>query len=150
MRSQCSSAGFPEPGFSIAVASYQVVGHAKRVISCDYRPKRPYRIMTASEDSRTIFYQGPPFKMHHSNNDQHTNFINCVRFSPDGAKIATCSSDKKVMHRLQGQRPALGRWNVLLERPYCSTSLLHSVADCELRARELFLVESSVRTLVLT
>lgn len=34
--------------------------------------------------------------MDHSNNEQHSNFINCVRFSPDGSKIATCSSDKKV------------------------------------------------------
>ncbi|CAN0179247.1 unnamed protein product [Laminaria digitata] len=74
----------------------EVVGHTKRVISCDYRQKRPYRVITASEDSRTIFYQGPPFKMDHSNNDQHTNFVNCVRFSPDGSKIATCSSDKKI------------------------------------------------------
>ncbi|CBN79925.1 WD66_PHYPO66 kDa stress protein (p66) [Ectocarpus siliculosus] len=74
----------------------EVVGHSKRVISCDYRQVRPYRIMTGSEDHRTIFYQGPPFKMDHSNNNQHTNFVNCVRFSPDGSKIATCSSDKKV------------------------------------------------------
>ena len=74
----------------------EVVGHSKRVISCDYRQVRPYRIMTGSEDHRTIFYQGPPFKMDHSNNSQHTNFVNCVRFSPDGSKIATCSSDKKV------------------------------------------------------
>lgn len=66
------------------------------MISCDYKQTRPFRIITASEDTRTIFYQGPPFKMHHSNNDQHTNFINCVRFSPDGSKIASCSSDKKV------------------------------------------------------
>ena len=74
----------------------EVTGHSKRVISCDYRQVRPYRVMTASEDTRTIFYNGPPFKMDHSNNDQHTNFVNCVRFSPDGSKIATCSSDKKV------------------------------------------------------
>lgn len=74
----------------------EVTGHSKRVISCDYRPVRPYRVITASEDTRTIFYNGPPFRLDHSNNDQHTNFINCVRFSPDGSKIATCSSDKKV------------------------------------------------------
>ncbi|CAM9279760.1 unnamed protein product [Ascophyllum nodosum] len=74
----------------------EVTGHSKRVISCDYRQVRPYRVMTASEDTRTIFYNGPPFKMDHSNNDQHTNFVNCVRFSPDGSKIATCSSDKKI------------------------------------------------------
>lgn len=74
----------------------EVVGHSKRVISCDYRQVRPYRVMTGSEDHRTIFYQGPPFKMDHSNNSQHSNFVNCVRFSPDGSKIATCSSDKKV------------------------------------------------------
>lgn len=79
----------------------EVVGHSKRVISCDYRQVRPYRIMTGSEDHRTIFYQGPPFKMDHSNNTQHTNFVNCVRFSPDGSKIATCSSDRKVGYLLK-------------------------------------------------
>ncbi|CAM9495565.1 unnamed protein product, partial [Choristocarpus tenellus] len=74
----------------------EVVGHVKRVTSCDYRPCRPYRVITASEDMRTIFYKGPPFTMDHSNKGQHTNFINCARFSPDGSRVATCGSDQKI------------------------------------------------------
>ncbi|CAM9423674.1 unnamed protein product [Discosporangium mesarthrocarpum] len=74
----------------------EVTGHTKRATSCDYRPCRPYRVMTASEDMRSIFYKGPPFSLDHSNKDQHSNFINCVRFSPDGSRIATCGSDKLV------------------------------------------------------
>ncbi|KAG5176156.1 66 kDa stress protein [Tribonema minus] len=74
----------------------ELVGHAKGVLSVDYRQARPFKIMTASEDMRTLFFKGPPFSMDHSNKDQHSNFVNVVRFSPDGARIATAGSDYKV------------------------------------------------------
>ncbi|CAM9730113.1 unnamed protein product [Chrysoparadoxa australica] len=74
----------------------EVVGHNKRVVSCDYRSERPFKIMTGSEDMRTIFFKGPPFSLDHSNKDQHSNFINCVRFSPDCSKVVTVGSDKKI------------------------------------------------------
>ncbi len=74
----------------------ELVGHTKRVTSCAYRPERPFRIMTASEDMRTIFFAGPPFVMDHSNKGQHSNFVNIVRYSPDGGRLATGGSDHHI------------------------------------------------------
>ncbi|XP_062192118.1 actin-interacting protein 1-2-like [Phragmites australis] len=69
-------------------------GHSKRVLSCDFKPTRPFRIVTCGEDFLANFYQGPPFKFKHSIRG-HSNFVNCVRYSPDGSKFITVSSDKK-------------------------------------------------------
>ena len=73
----------------------EMVGHTKKVLSCCYKPTRPFKIMTGSIDFDCKFYAGPPFKMDHSNN-VHTNFVNCVRYSPDGTKVVSVSSDKKI------------------------------------------------------
>jgi WD40 repeat protein len=73
----------------------EMVGHNKRITSVAYKPTRPFKIMTGSEDMRTLFYAGPPFKLDHSN-APHTNFVNCVRYTPDGAKVVSVSSDKKI------------------------------------------------------
>eukprot|EP01038_Epipyxis_sp_PR26KG_P007127 gene7127-9726_t len=73
----------------------EMVGHNKRVLSVSYKPSRPFRIMTGSEDFRTLFFAGPPFKLDHSN-PTHSNFVNCVRYSSDGTKIVSVGSDKKI------------------------------------------------------
>jgi hypothetical protein len=39
-----------------------ISGHAKMVNTCAYRPARPFRILTASEDNSVGFHEGPPFK----------------------------------------------------------------------------------------
>lgn len=44
---------------------------------------------------KTIFYAGPPFKFDHSNSS-HTNFVNCIRYAPNGEKAVSVSSDKKI------------------------------------------------------
>ena len=44
-----------------------VDGHAKSVNAVDYKPTRPFRICTASEDTEVGFFEGPPFKFHHFN-----------------------------------------------------------------------------------
>eukprot|EP00899_Mesostigma_viride_P022422 jgi/Mesvir1/3364/Mv04257-RA.2 len=72
----------------------EFTGHSKRVNSCDVRPTRPFRVVTAAEDFKANVYEGPPFRYKTGLAD-HTNFVNCVRFSPDGAKFLTVSSDKK-------------------------------------------------------
>ncbi|XP_077243946.1 actin-interacting protein 1-2-like isoform X2 [Tasmannia lanceolata] len=69
-------------------------GHSKRVLSCAFKPTRPFRIVTCGEDFLVNFYEGPPFKFKLSLRE-HSNFVNCVRFSPDGSKFITVSSDKK-------------------------------------------------------
>ncbi|EOY21234.1 Transducin family protein / WD-40 repeat family protein isoform 2 [Theobroma cacao] len=69
-------------------------GHSRRVLSCSFKPTRPFRIVTCGEDFLVNFYEGPPFRFKLSHRD-HSNFVNCVRFSPDGTKFITVSSDKK-------------------------------------------------------
>ena len=73
----------------------EMVGHNKRVLSVAYKPNRPFRIFSAGEDMKTMFYAGPPFKLDHSNNT-HTNFVNCVRYSSDGNRAVSVGSDKKI------------------------------------------------------
>ncbi|XP_010549075.1 PREDICTED: actin-interacting protein 1-2 [Tarenaya hassleriana] len=69
-------------------------GHSRRVLSCAFKPTRPFRIVTCGEDFLVNFYEGPPFKFKLSCRD-HSNFVNCVRFAPDGSKFISVSSDKK-------------------------------------------------------
>ncbi|CAN6892377.1 unnamed protein product, partial [Brassica oleracea] len=58
-------------------------GHSRRVLSCAFKPTRPFRIVTCGEDFLVNFYEGPPFKFKLSSRE-HSNFVNCVRYSPDG------------------------------------------------------------------
>ncbi|OAY77862.1 66 kDa stress protein [Ananas comosus] len=69
-------------------------GHSRRVLSCAFKPTRPFRIVTCGEDFLVNFYEGPPFKFKQSHRE-HSNFVNCIRFSPDGTKFISVSSDKK-------------------------------------------------------
>ncbi|XP_010036941.2 actin-interacting protein 1-2 [Eucalyptus grandis] len=69
-------------------------GHSRRVLSCAFKPTRPFRIVTCGEDFLVNFYEGPPFKFKLSRRD-HSNFVNCLRFSPDGNRFISVSSDKK-------------------------------------------------------
>ncbi|KAF2323988.1 hypothetical protein GH714_005879 [Hevea brasiliensis] len=69
-------------------------GHSRRVLSCAFKPTRPFRIVTCGEDFIVNFYEGPPFKFMLSHRE-HSNFVNCVRFSPDGSKCISVGSDKK-------------------------------------------------------
>ncbi|WVZ26248.1 hypothetical protein V8G54_004792 [Vigna mungo] len=68
-------------------------GHSRRVLSCAYKPTRPFRVVTCGEDFLVNFYEGPPFRFKLSHRD-HSNFVNCVRYSPDGSKFISVSSDK--------------------------------------------------------
>ncbi|XP_022094433.1 WD repeat-containing protein 1-B-like [Acanthaster planci] len=67
----------------------------KHCNAVDYRPTRPFRIVLASEDGATTFYEGPPFK-YSKDLREHSKFVNTTRFSPDGNFFATGSSDQKV------------------------------------------------------
>ncbi|ETV92547.1 hypothetical protein H310_13211 [Aphanomyces invadans] len=74
----------------------EIVGHMKRIMSVDYKPTRPFRILTASEDSTIRAFEGPPFKFKHSI-PAHSNFANCVRYSPDGIHAVSVGSDKGMV-----------------------------------------------------
>lgn len=70
--------------------------HSKAILSVAYKPTRPFRIVTSSEDLLVNFYEGPPFKFK-SSAKEHDRYPNVVRFSPDGAQFASIGSDQKVL-----------------------------------------------------
>jgi WD repeat-containing protein 1 (actin-interacting protein 1) len=76
-------------------------GHSKPIITCSFRPCRPFRVVTGSEDSLVNFHTGPPFKLD-STSTIHTRFVNCVRYSPDGQVFATAGGDGKI-HLFEGK-----------------------------------------------
>eukprot|EP00301_Raphidiophrys_heterophryoidea_P018936 c3927_g1_i1.p1 GENE.c3927_g1_i1~~c3927_g1_i1.p1 ORF type:complete len:620 (-),score=165.29 c3927_g1_i1:86-1945(-) len=73
----------------------EISGHAKKLNSVSYKSSRPFRIVTGSDDMQVNYYEGPPFKFV-SAIKEHSNFVNCVRFSPDGNFFVTSASDRKV------------------------------------------------------
>ncbi|XP_071949228.1 actin-interacting protein 1-like [Antedon mediterranea] len=69
--------------------------HSSVTNSIAYRPTRPFRIVTASDDRTAGMFEGPPFKYKKVLED-HAGFVNIVRYSSDGKIFATGSSDRKV------------------------------------------------------
>jgi WD40 repeat protein len=69
-----------------------ISGHSKTANSITYRPTRPFRLATASDDQTCIFYEGPPFK-YSKTMREHTRFINSIRFSPDGSLLCSAGLD---------------------------------------------------------
>lgn len=73
----------------------EIAGHSKTINSVDFRPCRPFRIVTGSEDNFVQLYEGPPFKFK-TQLDDHSRFVQSVRYSPDGALFATAGFDGKM------------------------------------------------------
>ncbi|XP_048746306.1 actin-interacting protein 1-like [Ostrea edulis] len=72
----------------------ELIGHSADVNNISFRPERPFRLVSASEDNSLCFYEGPPFKFKVALKD-HTNFVNVVRYSPKGEVFISGSADKK-------------------------------------------------------
>ncbi|OXA52969.1 actin-interacting protein 1 [Folsomia candida] len=73
----------------------EISGQSKPINSCDFKPSRPFRIITGSEDNTIGIYEGPPFKFKMTKTD-HGRFVQAVRYSPDGEKFASGGFDGKV------------------------------------------------------
>uniref|UniRef100_A0ACB8E6B2 WD repeat-containing protein 1 n=1 Tax=Sphaerodactylus townsendi TaxID=933632 RepID=A0ACB8E6B2_9SAUR len=73
----------------------EITGHNKVINSVDIKQTRPYRLATGSDDNCSAFFEGPPFKFKFTISD-HSRFVNCVRFSPDGNKLASASADGQI------------------------------------------------------
>ena len=74
----------------------EVMGHTAVVNTCAMRAQRPFRLVTAGDDSQHVFYKGPPFKFDHTGRD-HEKFIICARYAPNGSVYATAGLDGKVI-----------------------------------------------------
>lgn len=73
----------------------EISGQSKPINSCDFRPARPFRIITGSEDNTIAVFEGPPFKFKMTKQD-HTRFVQAVRYSPSGNLFASAGFDGKV------------------------------------------------------
>ena len=73
----------------------EISGHMKKINSCSFKSSRPFRLVTGGEDNKVNFYEGPPFKFK-STSKTHQRFVNVVRFSPDGERFFSASSDMYV------------------------------------------------------
>ncbi|XP_052772833.1 WD repeat-containing protein 1-like [Mya arenaria] len=74
----------------------EIGGHTGTVNAIAFRPVRPFRIVSAGEDMRSQLYKGPPFKYEKDCKD-HTNFVNCVRYSPTGDVYITGGADGQAI-----------------------------------------------------
>jgi len=72
----------------------EISGHSKAILSCDFKPTRPFRVATGSEDNQVNWFEGPPFKFNKALKE-HARFVNSVRFAPDGNKVVSIGLDKK-------------------------------------------------------
>ncbi|CAH0731356.1 unnamed protein product, partial [Brenthis ino] len=73
----------------------EISGQSKPINSVDFRPARPFRIVTASEDNTLAVFEGPPFKFK-CTKQEHTRFAQAVRYSPDGSLFASAGFDGKI------------------------------------------------------
>jgi len=67
-----------------------------------FKPNRPFRLATGGkEDAMIHFHKGPPFQKIGVENDKpcesaHTKGINCIRYTSDGALVASVGADKAL------------------------------------------------------
>lgn len=73
----------------------EISGHSKIINSVDMKQTRPYSLVTGSDDYTTVVLDGPPFKFKIAIGD-HSRFVNCVRFSPDGSQFASAGADGQI------------------------------------------------------
>jgi len=73
----------------------ECVGHDAAVLAVDQRKVRPFRIVSGGEDRTIRFFEGPPFKFVKSFTG-HENYVNCIRYSPDGSQYVSVSTDVKI------------------------------------------------------
>ncbi|XP_074114594.1 actin-interacting protein 1 flr [Cotesia typhae] len=73
----------------------EISGQSKPINSCDFKPSRPFRLITGSEDNTIAIFEGPPFKFKMTK-QEHSRFVQAVRYSPTGNLFASAGFDGKV------------------------------------------------------
>jgi len=72
-----------------------ITGQTRPINTVDFKPSRPFRIVTGSEDNTAAVYEGPPFKFKGTKTD-HSRYCQVVRYSPDGNYWASGGFDGKI------------------------------------------------------
>lgn len=73
----------------------EVSGHGKVINSVALKSTRPFKAVTASDDTNLVFYAGVPYK-YTATLSNHTRFAQAVVYSADGSHFASAGSDSKI------------------------------------------------------
>ncbi|ODQ54063.1 tricorn protease domain 2-containing protein [Saitoella complicata NRRL Y-17804] len=73
----------------------EISGHSSVVNAVSIRQQRPFRAVTASDDTCVVFYTGVPFR-YSKTIRTHGRFVYDVAFSPDGEYFVSVGADAKV------------------------------------------------------
>lgn len=74
----------------------EISGHSSQINCVSIRQQRPLRAATGSDDASLCFFHGVPFKFNTSVRGKHEKFIYGTEFSPDGERIVSVGSDRKI------------------------------------------------------
>lgn len=83
----------------------EIKGHSLRALTCAYKPNRPYKLYTGSEDTTINSYVVSGYSLN-KQIKTHKGFVNCARASADGKHLVTVSVDKTiVIHNIETDEP---------------------------------------------
>ncbi|GMT36944.1 hypothetical protein PFISCL1PPCAC_28241 [Pristionchus fissidentatus] len=82
--------------FDTGTSNGNLSGQSRPMSSIDFRPTRPYRLVSGSEDNTVALFEGPPFKFK-TTFHEHSRFVHVVKYSPDGSTFASAGADGKVV-----------------------------------------------------
>ncbi|VDM95936.1 unnamed protein product [Thelazia callipaeda] len=82
--------------FDTGTSNGNLSGQSRTMSTIDFRPTRPYRLVSGSEDNTVAIFEGPPFKFM-SLFHEHARFIYCVRYNASGTQFASAGADGKVV-----------------------------------------------------
>ncbi|KAL0220344.1 hypothetical protein RCL1_000198 [Eukaryota sp. TZLM3-RCL] len=71
-----------------------ISGHGAPILSCDFRKKRPFRVVTSGEDGLANIYKGPPFSF--LNQFSLGAYVNSIKYDPSGSVVACSGSNKQI------------------------------------------------------
>ncbi|KAF9586118.1 hypothetical protein BGW38_009478 [Lunasporangiospora selenospora] len=90
-RDKFAHAFFADSGSSCG----EIIGHSKVVNTVAIRQSRPFRAVTGGDDSSIVFSNGVPF-VFNKLIQEHSRFVQEVKFSPSGDLFASVASDGKI------------------------------------------------------
>ncbi|CAD5217207.1 unnamed protein product [Bursaphelenchus okinawaensis] len=82
--------------FDTGTSAGNLTGQSRPVSSVDFKPTRPFRVVSGSEDNTVAIFEGPPFKFK-TFFHEHERFVHCVRYNKAGTMFASAGADGKVI-----------------------------------------------------
>ncbi|KAI6215902.1 hypothetical protein M3Y94_00439400 [Aphelenchoides besseyi] len=82
--------------FDTGTSNGSLSGQSRPMSSIDFKPTRPFRLVSGSEDNTVAIFEGPPFKFK-TTFHEHTRFVHCVRYNKDGTLFASAGADGRVL-----------------------------------------------------